>query len=687
MNIDLHHHARLLNTFKNRHDIIKGKQLHVPFLKRGVLNSCVSIANRLLQMYACCGEFSDARKLFDEMPERNCFTWNTLIEQYMKRGEVNESLELFYSMPDKNDYSWNVVVCGLVSGGELDVARGLFDEMPRKSVKAWNSLINGYAKKGYLRMALRLFTEFLGYDRCGASCLDAFLLATVIGVCAQLRGLRLGRQIHTRIVAGEVEFDAVLKSSLVNMYGKCGDLDSASNIVKIMENPDDFSVSALISGYANCGRINDARRTFDAMSNTSVVLWNSMIIGYVASNEANEALLLFMKMHKMGVMGDSSTFASVLSACASIKILKNSLQINALVCKSGYVDDVIVASALLNAYSNCDSSELACNLFSDLKVFDTILLNSMITIYCNSGRIRDAKKIFNGMPSRSLISWNAMIVGLSQNGFPIEALNTFCEMNRLNLYFDKFSLASVISACASISAVELGEQVFAKAIVIGIDSDDIFVTSLIDFYCKCGFTHIGRKLFDQMIKYDEVPWNSMLMGYAANGSGIEALNLFHEMLSAGIIPTDITFTAVLSACDHCGLVEEGRKWFNAMKQDYYIDPLIEHYSCMIDLLARAGCLTEAMHLIDLMPFKADASIWSSLLRGCVAHGNKSLGKKVVEHIMDLDSKNSGAFVQLSNIFASSEDWEGSAFVRKLMRDREIMKSPGRSWFDGNILRE
>ncbi|KAK3043665.1 hypothetical protein RJ639_000081 [Escallonia herrerae] len=160
----------------------------------------------------------------------------------------------------------------------------------------------------------------------------------------------------------------------------------------------------------------------------------------------------------------------------------------------------------------------------------------------------------------------------------------------MDLSTDKYCLASVVSACASISSLELGEQIHARATIIGLEFDQIVSTSLVDFYCKCGFVEDGWKLFDEMVKSDEVSWNTMLMGYATNGYGSEALSLFSEMIRVGVVPTEITFTGVLSACDHCGLVEEGQKWFYAMKHDYSIAPGIEHYSYMVDLLARAGCL-------------------------------------------------------------------------------------------------
>ncbi|KAL6962292.1 hypothetical protein U1Q18_037249 [Sarracenia purpurea var. burkii] len=678
MDIDLHYCARLLQSFSTHHWIRQGRQLHLVFLKRGVLGSVVTIGNRLLQMYARCGYLSDAQRLFDEMSQRNCFTWNTLIEGYMKSGSKDKALGLFDLMPQRSCFSWNLVVSGFAKVGELEIARGLFKEMPRKNGIAWNSMIHGYASNGHPREAVRLFME-LNSDPYEESRGDTFVLATVIGACTDLEALDCGKQIHARIVIDEVEFDSVLASSLINLYGKSGDMDSASHVLNRMQDPDEFSLSALISGYANYGRMEDARRIFSTKSDPCVVLWNTMIAGYIANDEAYEALILFNKMRKNGIQEDFSTFASILSASSCLGIPVNCKQMHTHACKFGMIDDLIISSALVDAYAKCGSPNDACKLFRELKEHDTVLLNSMITVYSNCGRIEDAKQIFETMQTKSLISWNSMIVGLSQNGCPIDTLDLFCKMNKKSMRTDKFSLASVISACASISSLELGEQVFARATIIGLELDRVVSTSIIDFYCKCGFVENGRKQFDQMINPDEVSWNSMLIGYATNGYGIEALKLFDEMRRAGVVPTDITFTGVFSACDHCGLVEEGQKWFYVMKQYYYIDPGIEHYSCMVDLFSRAGLLEEAINLIEEIPFEVDAGMWSSVLRGCVAHGNKILGKKVVQKITDLDPENSSAFMQLSSIFATSGEWERSAQIRKFMRDKRIQKDPGCSW--------
>ncbi|KAF4388750.1 hypothetical protein G4B88_019027 [Cannabis sativa] len=675
MSLDVHYLIHMLQSCNSHHFIHQGKQLHLVFLKIGLLESSVTIVNRLLQMYVRCGSMRDAHILFQEMTHRNCFSWNTMIEGYMKSGDCTMSLELFKTMPERNEFSWNVVIMGFTKAGWIDTARSLFDEMPNKNSVAWTSMIHGFAQNGQKKDALRFF-KHLSSNPLEVSYRDKFVLATVIGVCTELAALGCGKQIHARIVIDNVEVDSVLSSSLTNFYGKCGDLDSANNLLNMNKEPDEYSLSSLIMSYANIGRMSDARRIFDVKNYPSIALWNSMISGYVCSNEYLRALTIFNEMRANEVRGDFLTLVSVLGVCSILGNLVHTKQFHIYACKVGMLDDVIVSGSLLDAYSKCGSLDDACKLFTELKAFDTILLNCMITVYSNCGRIKEAKQIFETMPIRSLISWNSMLAGLCQNGCPVEALNLLHEMNKLDLKMDKFTLASAISACACISSLEFGEQIFTRAIIIGLEYDEIISNSLLDLYCKCGLLENGRKIFDQITKCDEVPWNSMLMGYASNGHGLEAIELFNKMLQVGLRPNGITFTGVLSACDHCGLIEEGRRWFNMMQQDYHIAPSIEHYACMIDLFSREGLFDEAMNTIEHMPFKADISMLSSILRGCLVTGNKTLGKKVAERIVELDPGNSGAYVQLSNIFASYGEWGGSAEVRKLMRHKGIQKNPG-----------
>ncbi|XWS15197.1 hypothetical protein CRYUN_Cryun35bG0074000 [Craigia yunnanensis] len=203
MAFDPQYFARLLESCKTHNSILQGKQLHLFFLKKGILSSTIAIGNRLLQLYAWCGTMTDTWKPLDEMPQKNCFSWNTVTEGYMKLGNKEKSLELFRLMPHKNDFSWNLVISGFAKAGELEVASALFDDIPVKNWVAWNSMIHCYARNGNARKAVELFKEL-------GSLGDAFVLATVIGACVDLGAIEYGRQIHAHMVVDGLEFDPVL---------------------------------------------------------------------------------------------------------------------------------------------------------------------------------------------------------------------------------------------------------------------------------------------------------------------------------------------------------------------------------------------------------------------------------------------------------------------------------------------
>ncbi|XP_027362651.1 putative pentatricopeptide repeat-containing protein At1g77010, mitochondrial [Abrus precatorius] len=249
--------------------------LHVAFLKTGILNSSLAIANRLLQLYSGHGCLHDASNLFDEMPHTNAFSWNTLIQAYLNSGATHMSLHLFHAMPHKTHYSWNMVVSSFAKCGHLQLAHSLFNAMPSKNHLVWNSIIHGYSRHGHPRKALFLFKN-MNSDPLQMVYRDAFVLATVLGACAELLALNCGKQVHARVFIdglGLEELDKVLCSSLINLYGKCGDLDSAARVMSFVRGVDDFSLSALISGYANAGRMGEARRAFESKADKDDILY------------------------------------------------------------------------------------------------------------------------------------------------------------------------------------------------------------------------------------------------------------------------------------------------------------------------------------------------------------------------------------------------------------------------------
>lgn len=304
-------------------------------------------------------------------------------------------------------------------------------------------------------------------------------------------------------------------------------------------------------------------------------------------------------------------------------------------------------------------------------------------LYSKCGRILDANRVFEEVTEPDLILWNTVIAGYSLNGeFSEEALCCFREIQRDGFLPDDGSFVCAISACSNLSSPSQGKQLHSLVLKSEFPRNQVSVyNALITMYSKCGNLGDASQIFRRMPERNVVSCNSMISGYAQHGLGDEALVLFREMLKLDKKPTSITFISVLSACAHTGRVEEGWDYFNSMEETYGIERVEEHYSCMIDLLGRAGKLKEVEELIETMTFDPGKVGWASLLGACRTHGNIDLGVKAAHRLVQLDPSNASAYVMLSNMYASIGRWEDVSKIRRLMRDRAVKRNPGCSWIE------
>lgn len=276
-----------------------------------------------------------------------------------------------------------------------------------------------------------------------------------------------------------------------------------------------------------------------------------------------------------------------------------------------------------------------------------------------------------------------MVSGYAQNFCSNEALMLFDEMIVEGVKPNGPTLASVLSACARSGGLELGERIHVFIQEKGIEVEVILGTALVDMYAKNGVISTARKLFDGMPERNIVTWNAMICGLAMHGYVEDALELFHKLERDEIAPNDITFVGVLSACCHAGLVEVGSEIFYSMRRVYGIEPKIEHYGCIVDLLGRVGRVMEAEELIRGMKWKADVVVLGALLAGCKNHGNVEIAERVVKAMLELEPNNHGVYVVLSNMYAEAARWEDVVRLRKVMRDEGLKKIPGWSLVDGD----
>ncbi|URE02038.1 Pentatricopeptide repeat-containing protein [Musa troglodytarum] len=422
-------------------------------------------------------------------------------------------------------------------------------------------------------------------------------------------------------------FPFVLVAS-ANLESLCCGLTAHAPIFKLGLGGNDHVQHSLITMYSRCGEVALARQVFDEIGVRDPVSWNSMLCGYAKMGHAGEAVELFRRMRSEGsIVPDEVTLVSVLAACGDLGDSSLGTWLEGLVEEYGLVLNSFLGSALIDMYE----------------------------------------------PHR-----------YAQNGLSDKAIKLFHTMREARVEPDKITIVGVLSACAAVGALELGRSLDAYASGNGLYHNVFVGTALVDMYAKCGNLGRAMEVFDIMPHKNIVSWNAMISALAFNGQGEEAISLFTRMINVnqGFQPNDITFIGVLSACVHSGLVDEGRRWFDVMQSAYGIIPKIEHFSCMVDLLARAGLLEEAWEFIEKMPQKPDAVVLGALLSACRYQKNMEVGERVMKRILELEPSNSGNYVISSKIFANSKRWEDSARIRGLMRERGVTKTPGCSWIEG-----
>ncbi|KAH1055176.1 hypothetical protein J1N35_033241 [Gossypium stocksii] len=426
-----------------------------------------------------------------------------------------------------------------------------------------------------------------------------------------------------------------------------------------------------------------ARRVFDISCKTDVITWNVIITGYNKTKQYNETSKLFDEMVKNGVVPSSVTLVSLLSACSKLRDLKVGKLVHEYIRKCEIKPNLILENALMDMYSACGEMDVAIGIFDRMKTRDVISWTTIVSGFINKGEIDLARTYFDQMPEKDYVSWTAMIDGYIRVNCFKEALILFREMQASNIQPDEYTMVSILTACAHLGALQLGEWIKAYIDRNKVKNDVFVGNALIDMYFKCGSVAKAKRVFFEMPRRDKFTWTAMIVGLAINGHGEEALSMFSEMLRASIKPDEITYIGVLCACSHAGLVKEGRKFFASMTAEHGVEPNVAHYGCMVDLLGRAGHLQEACEVIKNMPMKPNTIIWGALLGACRVHKDVGIAEMAAKNILELDPQNGAVYVLLCNIYAYCKKWDSLHELRESMMHRGIRKTPGCSLIEMN----
>ncbi|KAF7804620.1 pentatricopeptide repeat-containing protein [Senna tora] len=427
--------------------------------------------------------------------------------------------------------------------------------------------------------------------------------------------------------------------------------------------------------HSELGDLRYAETLFDHLPMPNVFDCNYMIMGFTRDSQFHKSFSIFNRMPIIGIRPNARTFTFVVKACVSLSLLE---QVHTQIVKLGDFSDVYVVSSMLSMYSKHGAIEVARRVFDESSHRNVVCWTSLISGYCGNGLVNEARGLFDAIPQRNDVSYSAMVSGYVKNGFFNEAIDLFREFKSCrNLKPNSSLLVSVLNACGAVGTFEEGKWIHSYIDDNGFEYELEIGTALIDFYAKCGCVQAAEHIFSNMPDKDVTAWSAMILGLGINGKNQKALELFAEMEKIGPKPNAVTLVGVLNACNHKFLLKEAWRLFGRMCKVYGISPSIEHYGCMVDILARAGQTKEAEVLINSMPMEPDGAIWGSLLNGCLVHGDNELGLRVGKLLIELDPQHSGRYILLANMYASMSKWDRVSEIRKTMKDRRV--TPISAW--------
>ncbi|KAL3814599.1 hypothetical protein ACJIZ3_015867 [Penstemon smallii] len=515
----------------------------------------------------------------------------------------------------------------------------------------FNSLLNLYSKCGQISQSLTLFSSSNSkthFDNTKNVFTYTSLITQLSHCNLPCKALTFFSEMRGRnIFPNHFTFSAVLPSCCDTVVGK----QMHSLVRKHGFESDVFVGSALVDMYARNGEMGYARKVFDELPARNLVSWNSVIVGFLRNGCFDEAIGIFTSLISEDViMPDQVSFSSVLSACANACEVEIGRQVHGIVVKKGME-------------------------------YLAYVKNSLMDMYCKCGVFDDAEKLFRTVEDRDVVTWNVMVMGFVQNCNFEDACNYFWVMRREGISPDEASFSTVLHAAAGIAALDQGTLIHNQIIKTGFGRNICIASSLITMYAKCGSLVDAGRAFAENENHNVVSWTALISACQQHGSADQVIDLFEDMLRAGVKPDYITFVSVLSACGHTGRVDDGFYYFNLMSQRYNITPGPEHYACIVDLLGRVGRLHEARRFLETMPIEPDVSVWGALLGACRKHGNLDMGREVAERLFELEPDNPGNYVLLGNMYARRGRLEEANEVRRLMGFNRVRKEPGCSWLD------
>lgn len=637
--------------------------------------------NTEISGYVRSGNFTVARKLFDEMPERTVVSWNIMVSGYSKLGRFSEALSMVKEMHEggmrfnETTFASTLSACArlpslcggkqvhsvVVKSGsedfkhvgsalvylyascfEIEDARRVFDLLHERNESLWSLMLVGYVQCNLMDNALDVFRSM--------PCRDVIAWTTMMSGYCKDDGCGKALQLFNMMRgSGEAKPNEFTLDSIIRVCARAGMLHEGRAIHGlVMRYGYEFEHSisgALIGFYCDCDVVDDAKKVYDRLVSPSLNDTNVFIKELIAAGRIAEAELIFNGLPER---------------------------------------DPVLYNLMIKGYSLCGRSEDSEKLYLKMPGRTLLSSNTMISVYSRSAQLDKAVDLFEKMKEeRNPITWNSMISGYIQNDQHENALKLYAVMHKHSISKTRSTFSALFHSCSCLGSIQLGQLLHAHLIKTPFISNVYVGTALVDMYSKCGNIFNANKAFISISSPNVAAWTALIHGYACHGLGSETILLFEEMINHGVRPNAATFAAVLTACTHAGLFNKGMELFDIMKESYGIAPSLEHFTCVADLLGRSGRLREAEKLIKEMPVEADGVIWGALLNACWFWMDMEVGERIAAKMFAFYPIPTSAYIIMSNIYAILGKWEEKMEVRKLLKGLEVKKDPGCSWIELN----
>ncbi|BFG28149.1 hypothetical protein CerSpe_144230 [Prunus speciosa] len=631
--------TRPLNTISSLlnlcNDPKKLQQIHARFVLYG-LHQNPTLSSKLIDCYANLGALSLSQQVFNSISDRSSLLYNTILRKLSEFDEFERTLLVYNEMvmksmyPEGNTYPFVLKSCSCCSdarnGAKIHghVVKLGFDSYDLVGA----ALVDMYRSYGNFENERKQWNSLTSEGSQSGKAMEKFEpdSVTVINLLrssVDLNSLQVGKAVHCLVVVSNLCVDLSVNTALLSMYAKLGDLEYAKLV-------------------------------FEEMPEKDSVVWNIMISAYSRIGYPKKSLELLRCMGSSGLRADLFTAIPAISSITQLRATDWGKQMHAHVIRNG----------------------------SDYQVS---VHNSLIDMYCGCDRLNSARKVFDVVTNKTVVSWSAMIKGYVNHDQSLDALSLFSKMKSEGISVDFITVINILPACVNLGALETVKYLHGYSVKLSLNSLSSVNTAFLVSYAKCGCIEMAWKLFDEenINDKDQVTWNSMIGAYAKHGDWYRSFELYNQMKELRLKPDQVTFLGVLTACVNAGLVQEGKVCFKEMVETYNCRPSQEHYACMVDLLGRAGHVNEARELVKSMPFKPDARVWGPLLSACKLHSEPGVAEFAAEKLITMEPKNAGNYILLANIYAAAGKWDGVAKMRSFLRDRGLKKTPGCSWVEIN----